>query len=68
VVHVPGQGPILVSQARYFGYLFAAAPRNWIIPLGTVPPFAPGTRIVMQVLGLGSTPALIGGNQTWVVL
>jgi Protein of unknown function (DUF1565) len=68
LVQVPGQGPILVSQARYFGYLFATGPNNWIIPLGSVPPFAPGTRIVMHVLGLGTTPALIGGNQVWITL
>lgn len=65
LVQVPGQGPILVSQAGFFGHLFAAAPTNWLFP---VPPMAPGTRIVMHVLGLGTTGALIGGNQRWVTL
>jgi hypothetical protein len=65
LVQVPGQGPILVSQQGYFGALFAAAPTNWLFP---VPPMAPGTRIVMHVLGVGSTAAFIGGNQVWVGL
>jgi hypothetical protein len=67
LIQFPGQGPILIDQNTYIGNVSSAFPGSWVLNLNGVT-LAPGTRIVMQVLALGSAPSVIGGNQVWVQL
>ncbi|HLQ38138.1 MAG TPA: right-handed parallel beta-helix repeat-containing protein [Planctomycetota bacterium] len=67
LVQLPGQGPILVDPNTYIPVtLNAPLPHSWTLNLNAVPPFAPGTRLVMQALAIvpGAT-SLIGSNQVW---
>lgn len=65
LVTIPGNSQILVSPTSYIGYVWSPAPTNWYINLNPALPFLPGTRIVNHVIGIGSGPSILGGNQTW---
>ena len=70
LVQVPGQGPILIDQATFIpSWLTSPLPGNWVLNLNGSPPFAPGQRLVMQVIAIvpGAT-ALCGSNQVWTQL
>lgn len=67
LIQLPGQGPILIDLATFIPVLWVSGmPGQLVFAINPPPP--PGTRLVMQVLGLipgqvGS--AFLGGNQFW---
>lgn len=67
----PGQGPILIDQASYVGFfLQGPLPNQWVVPFVNYA-WPPGQRLVVQILGIGSShvgSALFGGNQVWIQL
>lgn len=65
LVNVPGVSPILVSPASYLGFLWSPVPTTWYVNLNAALPFMAGTRIVNQVIGIGTGPTILGGNQVW---
>ncbi len=69
LVSVPGQPPILLDQTTLIpAYLFSIAPHTWYLNLTGVPPFAPGSRLVMQAFGFEPGVSLLASNQVWLQL
>lgn len=67
LVSIPGLPPILLDQGTFIPTILGAPlPTSWVLPLLAVPPFPPGTRLVIQTLGV--VPQLntfLPSNQVW---
>lgn len=70
LIRVPGLGPILLDPVTTIpAWLTGGIPNTWVLPLSTVPPFLPGTRLVTQVLAaVPGASTLVCGNQQWTQL